>query len=127
MSSISVVDPFELPEWLGTLAVTWHSVDPMGEAAHVRGSLVAVDQQDHELDLLAVDAAYPIPVCPEPQRRAAHQAWQFGEVLLLDVDGRLAAGVPVNLFDANLACETLRRVARSVGAERSLFTVSISL
>ena len=123
--SITLVDPFELPDWLGTQLVTWRSMTPLEESARVRGSLGSPGQPSQDLDLLAVDSAYPAPVCPEAERRAAHQAWQFGEVLLLGVDGRVAAGVPVTFFDANLACETLRRVARSVGADTASFTVSI--
>jgi len=79
------------------------------------------------LDLLAVDAAYPTLVCPDQQRQAAHQAWQFGQVALVEVDGRVAAAVPGTRFDADLACEVIRRVARSVGATTERFTVSLSL
>jgi hypothetical protein len=93
----------------------------------VRGVLEGADGRRHELDLLAVDAAYPVPVCPEAERRTAHQSWHYGEVVLLCVDGRLCAGVPGREFDANLACEALRRVARSVAAEAGRFTVSISI
>jgi hypothetical protein len=85
------------------------------------------DGRRQDLDLLAVDAAYPMPVCPEAERRRAHQAWQYGEVVLLAVDGRICAGVPGRRFDANLACEALRRVARSVAAEPGTFAVSIRL
>jgi hypothetical protein len=125
--TIDVVDAFDLPDWLGTQPVSWHATSRLAGRPHVWGVLEAADSREHDLDLLAVDAAYPVPVCPEEQRRAAHQAWQFGEVLLLNVDGRLAAGVPGCEFDANLACETLRRVARSVAARPGTFTVSISL
>ncbi len=125
--SISVVDPFDLPEWLALDSVTWRAAEPLNSGFCVEGGLSGADEKHQRLDLLAVDAAYPRPVCPDDQRRAAHQAWQFGEVALLDVDGRVAAGVPGIGFDANIACETLRRVAKSVGAESSNFTVSITL
>jgi hypothetical protein len=125
--AIDVVDAFDLPDWLGTQPVSWHATSPLAGGPHVSGVLAAADGREQDLDLLAVDAAYPVPVCPEPQRRTAHQAWQFGEVVLLDVDGRVSAGVPGCAFDANLACETLRRVARSVAAQAGTFTVSISL
>jgi hypothetical protein len=125
--TIDVVDAFDLPEWLGTQPVAWHATSRLAGRPQVRGALVAADGREQDLDLLAVDAAYPVPVCPEEQRRAAHQAWQFGEVVLLDVDGRISAGVPGCEFDANLVCETLRRVARSVAAQAGTFTVSISL
>jgi hypothetical protein len=124
---IDVVDPFDLPDWLGTEPVTWHATSPLGASPHVTGVLETADGRHHDLDLLAVDAAYPVPVCPEAERRFAHQAWQYGEVILLAVDGRTCAGVPGREFDANLACEVLRRVARSVAAEAGTFTLSISL
>jgi hypothetical protein len=125
--SVEIVDAFDLPEWLGTQPVSWHSTSALDAGPLVRGVLHAGDGSRQQLDLLAVDAAYPVPVCPEPQRRRAHQAWQYGEVVLLAVDGRVSAGVPGRRFDANLACETLRRVARAVAADRGTFTVSISL
>ncbi len=79
------------------------------------------------LDLLAVDAAYPTVVCPQEHRRAAHQAWQFGQVAFVTADDRVAAAVPGTRFDADLACEVIRRVAKSVGAPASHFTVSFTL
>lgn len=124
---IVVVDAFDLPEWLGTQPVSWHATSALADGPHVTGVLRATEGLQTELDLLAVDAAYPLPVCPELQRAAAHQAWQYGEVVLLTIGGRLSAGVPGRQFDANLACETLRRVAKSVAAEAGTFTVSISL
>ncbi len=125
--SVGVVDAFDLPDWLGTQPVSWRSTSPLDAGPTVSGVLEAGDGRRQQFDLLAVDAAYPVPVCPEPQRRRAHQAWQYGEVVLLAVDARVCAGVPARRFDANLACETLRRVARAVAADRGTFTVSISL
>jgi hypothetical protein len=125
--TISIVDAFDLPDWLGTEDVVWHAETSLLEAAHVTGTLTASADRRHQLDLLAVDAAYPRPVCPEPQRTAAHRAWHYGEVVLLDIDSRLAAAVPGTRFDANVMCETLRRVAKSVGAATSSFTVAVTL
>ncbi len=124
---ISVVDPFDLPEWIGTEAVTWRAIEPFHGRPRVAGALTGTGDQRHDFDLVAVDAAYPAPVCPERERKAAHRAWEFGEVVLLDVDGRVAAGVPGNRFDENLACEAIRRVAKSVGAGPTSFTVAIAL
>ena len=73
------------------------------------------------------DVAYPKVVCTDAERHDAQQAWQFGEVILLGVDGRVAAAVPTRRFDANLACEALRRVAKAVGADVARFWVSLSL
>jgi len=120
-------DAFDLPDWLGTDAVTWTSTTKFDGSARVSGQVENAAGLSRQLDLLAVDAAYPSPVCPEPERRAAHQAWQFGEVLLFEVDGHLAAAAPGTRFDANLACEVVRRVAKSVGAPSNNFTVSIAL
>jgi hypothetical protein len=125
--SISVIDAFDLPEWLGTSVVSWHSTSPLEGASGVSGEFRADGVSPLALDLLAVDAAFPAPVCPDEQRRLAHRSWHYGEVALLRIDGRIAAGVPGRGFDANLACETLRRVARSVGADPGRYSVWITL
>ncbi len=93
----------------------------------MEGTLSAEPGHEVPLDLLAVDAAYPTVVCPEKHRQAAHQAWQFGQVALVDVDGRVSAAVPGTRFDADLACEVIRRVAKAVGASPDRFTVSLAL
>jgi hypothetical protein len=84
-------------------------------------------QRSHPLDLLAVDAAYPLAVCSSQQRHDAHQAWYFGEVLLLETAGRVAAAVPAVSFDPNLAVDAIRRVAKALGAPSGNFTVSLRL
>jgi hypothetical protein len=124
---ITVADAFELPDWLGTEAVQWRSDEPIAGGPLVRGSLHASDGRTQPLDLLAVDAAYPRPVCPDRERTAVHQAWHFGEVALLAVDDRVAAGLPGDEIGVELVCEALRRVAKSVGAPSGNYTVSITL
>jgi hypothetical protein len=124
---ISIVDAFDLPDWLGTESVVWQATSSLLLDAHVPGELVGGPAHRHQLDLLAVDAAYPRPVCPERERAAAHQAWHYGEVILVQVDFRLAAAAPGTRFDAEVMCETLRRVAKAVGAPPSNFTVSVTL
>lgn len=124
---IRACDPFELPNWLGTEEITWTSSSSLGDTAQVSGRAVAPTGLTHQLDLLAVDAAYPVPVCPEAERRAAHQAWRFGEVLLFEIDRQLVAAVPGTRFDANLACEVVRRLAKSVGAPTRNYSVSLAL
>jgi len=128
--NIAVVDAFDLPEWLGVEPVTWHAVEGLDSGhlvvGRLRGDAPGI-VREHILDLLAVDAAYPRTVCPDEQRHAVHQAWRFGEVALLDVDGRVAAGVPGTGFTADLACEALRRFARSVGASDGAYTVAITI
>ena len=120
-------DAFDLPDWLGTEPVSWRCSSPLDSGPYVRGELTAADGRRQELNLIAVDAAFPVPVCPEPQRRAVHRAWQYGEVVLLEVNDCMSAGVPGRRFDANLACETLRRLAKSVAAKDGAFTMSITL
>lgn len=124
---IDIIDAFDLPEWFGTSKVKWHSTSPLGAGPHVTGELESSDGHCQRLDLLAVDAAYPAPVCPDAERRAAHQAWQYGEVVILDVDGTICAGVPGRHFDANLAYEALARLSRAVAANAGSFTVSLTL
>jgi hypothetical protein len=125
--NITLVDAFDLPAWVGTEPVVWSADADLEGSALVAGSLHGSAGESHLLDLLAVDSAFPRPVCGDRERTAAHQAWQYGEVVLLSVNGRIAVGVPGTRFNADLVCETLRRVARSVGAPSSNFTVSITL
>ncbi len=99
----------------------------LADTARVEGSLISEAGDEITLDLLAVDAAYPEVVCPEDHRRAAHQAWQFGQVAFVETGGRVAAAVPGTRFDADLACEVIRRLAKSVGAPASHYTVSFAL
>ena len=124
---IRIADAFDLPDWLGTEDVVWKAESPLTSVPHVTGVLTGRSGLTHSLDLLAVDAAYPRPVCPEAERTAAHQAWHYGEVVLVEIDSRLAAAIPGTRFDANLMCETLRRVAKSVGAPAGNFTVAVTL
>lgn len=124
---IALVDAFDLPDWLGTESVVWRASSALQDSAQVAGMIEAADGRAQVLDLLAVDAAYPAPVCPEKERSAVHQAWQFGEVMLMEVDGRLTAGAPGTRFDADRACEVVRRVARSVGAASGNVSVAITV
>lgn len=124
---ISIKDAFDLPDWLGTEQVVWQATSSLLDSPHVPGLLDGGSNLRQQLDLLAVDAAYPQAACPERERTAAHRAWHYGEVVLVEVDSRLAAAVPCTRFDAELMCETLRRVAKSVGAPASNFTVAVTL
>jgi hypothetical protein len=120
-------DAFDMPDWVGTEPVTWRSLEPLDADHQVRGELRGEAGSVQPLDLLAADVAYPKVVCSDTERHDAQQAWQFGEIILVRVDDRVAALVPTRRFDANLACEALRRVAKAVGAEQSSFWVSLSL
>lgn len=120
-------DAFDLPEWVGTEPVTWRSLQALGSSHHIAGEIRSESGSAHPFDLLAVDVAYPCVVCSDAERHDAQQAWEFGEVILLGIDDRVAAAVPARRIDANVACETMRRVARAVGADLSRFWVSLSL
>lgn len=124
--SATTFDAFDLPDWLGTERVTWRAEDVLSREPVIAGRLNAEDL-DQPLDLLAADAAYPTTVCSSDQRHDAHQAWHFGEVLLLNTGERVAAAVPTVSFDPNLACETIRRVAKALGAPAANFTVTFTL
>lgn len=124
--AVADLDPFELPDWLGTEPVSWCADTTLTDAPRVEGRLRAASGEQ-QLDLLAVDAVYPRQVCPERQRHDAHQAWQFGQVLIASFDGRVTAAVPGVRFDANLACETVSRFGKAVGASAGNVSVSILL
>ena len=106
--------------------MTWRAEAILTEDPYVPGRLSS-DTRSHPLDLLAVDAAYPKTVCSSQQRHDAHQAWHFGELLLLADRDRVVAAVPTVVFDPNLAVETIRRVARALGAPSANFTVTFTL
>jgi hypothetical protein len=124
--SIAPFDPFELPDWTGTEPVTWQADAPLDAGALIPGTLRA-GAATQQLDLVAVDAAYPAAVCPESIRVQVHQAWQLGEVVLLDIDGRVVVAAPGTGFDANGVCDVLRRFGKAVGAPDHNLTVSIVL
>ena len=119
----SEVDPFELPDWLGTAAVTWASEAGLGVGHRVAGTLRGDGDRSLPCDLLAVDEAYPAPVAPVDLRRAAHQTWRRGEVCLVDCAGRLAVAVPGVSFDPARVIEAVARLARAVGAAPSSYAV----
>ena len=72
------VDPFDLPEWLGTAEVTWTSASGLRSGHLVTGTLYDGERAhpEHPCDLLAVDEAYPAPVVDDDTRTRAHQAWR---------------------------------------------------
>ncbi|MGA8845102.1 MAG: hypothetical protein WB471_00620 [Nocardioides sp.] len=121
------VDPFDLPEALGSGEVTWSSVDPLASGHHVRGLLRVAGSTDLDCDLLAVDQAYPAPVASESVRLRVHQAWRHGEVHLASYDERLTLLVPGTSFTADLALEAVARLAKALGAAESAFSVHLRL
>ena len=88
------IDPFDLPDWLGTAQVVWHADGGLRDGHLVAGRLTADGHDDLVCDLLGVDDAYPVPVTDDASRLRAHQAWRHGQVLLGQYDGRHDAGGP---------------------------------
>ena len=132
MPEVSAVDPFDLPEWLGEGEVTWTAISGVAGASQVTGTLHGAEGPhgaDDPLpcDLLAADVAYPEPVVNQEWRRAAHQQWSHGQVLLTSNDGRLTLVVPGTAFTADLTLECLARLARAVGAKPARFVAALRL
>ena len=120
----SEVDPFELPDWLGTDEVVWTSPAPIRHRHRVPGTL-SDGEASYPCDLLAVDEAYPEPVVGEDWRKQAHRAWSHDQVLLLRLGERLTVAVPGTCFTADGALEVIGRLARAVGARPERFTVAL--
>lgn len=115
--SISDVDPFDLPEWLGSAPqVVWTPEHGLSLGPLVAGELGA-GAATLPCDLLAVDEAYPEPVAGDAIRTGAHQAWRHGQVLLITAGGRLTLVVPGQRPDPGVVLEALGRLARAVAAD----------
>lgn len=126
------VDPFDLPDWLGTTRVTWRAVDSLHAAGHVRGELVSGPAEDSAeegadtplaCDLLAVDVAHPRPVADDALRRATHLAWAHGQVHLVARGERLTLATPGTGFTADRVLEVVARLALAVGARPTSYAV----
>jgi hypothetical protein len=124
--AVSSIDPFDLPEWLGTCEVTWVARSPVRGAAHIRGEL-AGNGESIACDLLAADLAYPQPLLTDTWRRQAHQSWTYGQVLFVEYDGRLTLAVPGTAYSADGVLETVGRLAKAVGVRPEHFTVTLRL
>ena len=124
---LSDVDPFELPEWLGTCDVTWTAEGGVRSGYAVPGRLDASEQETLACDLLAIDEAYPLPVATETVRHDAHQAWRLGQVLLVSAGGRLTLAVPGTGFTADLVLDALSRLAKAVGASADRYSVHLRI
>ena len=130
---VEALDPFELPEWLGTEAVTWTALSSVRQAQRIVGSLRRQahdddeDGEDLRCDLLAADVAYPEPLLADDWRRRAHQAWEHGQVLVVAYDGRLTLTVPGTAYSADGVLETISRFAKAVGVDADRFVVRLRL
>jgi hypothetical protein len=123
---VSAVDPFDLPEWLGTMPVTWVATSSVRGGHHVAGALTA-DGHSVPCDLLAVDEAHPQPVLGDSWRQQVHQAWSYEQVLLVTYDGRLTVAVPGTSFTADRVLDVVGRLAKAVGVPPSAFAVTLRL
>jgi hypothetical protein len=124
--SFTPVDPFELPEWLGEDDITWTAHGGVRSGYAVPGTLTA-DGHSLACDLLAIDPAYPVSVATEPVRHDAHQAWRYGQVLLVDAGGRLTLAVPGTGFDADRVLDAVGRLAKAVGASAEHYSVLLRI
>ena len=121
------IDPFDLPEWLGSDDVTWLAESGLRTGHHVRGALTANAEDRLSCDLLAVDEAYPAPVADDKIRLRAHQGWRHGQVLLTSYDARLTLAVPGTGFTADLVLDALSRLAKAVGASPERYAVHLRI
>ena len=123
------LDPFDLPDWLGSEPVIWTPEGGIHDRHLVTGALSPVDPAERFLPcaLLAVDEAYPEPVADDELRHMAHQAWKYGEVRLVNLDDRMTLAVPGTSFTADLVLDALARFAKAVGARPESFSVLLRL
>jgi hypothetical protein len=137
--TLTDIDPFDLPEWLGTGDVVWRADEGLQTGHLVRGRLSAEPAESSEgpgepgeraemvCDLLAVDEAYPSPVVDDASRLRVHQAWRHGQVVIGEHGGRMVLAVPGTRFDPELVLEALGRLARAVGARAERYAVLLRL
>jgi hypothetical protein len=133
-ATLTDIDPFDLPEWLGTGDVVWRAEEGLQTGHLVRGRLTA-DQPDHPTepsleivcDLLAVDEAYPEPVVDDATRLRVHQAWRHGQVVIGEHGSRMVLAVPGTRFGPELVLDALGRLARAVGARAERYAVLLRL
>jgi hypothetical protein len=127
---ITDIDPFDLPDWLGTHDVVWRADVGLRTGHLVRGRLTAGDEDVTEevvCDLLAVDEAYPAPVVDDATRLRVHQAWRHGQVVIGEVDSRMVLAVPGTGFGPDLVLDALGRLARAVGARAERYAALLRL
>lgn len=122
----SGVDPFDLPDWLGGGEVVWTAAGGVHQGHRIAGELAGSGER-LACDLLAVDQAYPAPVCDDPTRRLAHRAWSNDQVLIVTEAGRLTLAVPGSGFTADRVIEAIGRLAKAVGVRPGEFVVTLRL
>ena len=121
------LDPFDLPEWVATSDVVWRPEGALGRGHLVRGELVADVGPTLACDVFAVDQAYPEPVADGSARTRAHREWHHGQVLCVEVDGRLTLAVPGSSPGVQEVLVALSRLALAVGAPADHVSALLSL
>ncbi len=121
------VDPFDLPDWLGEVSVTWVSETGVRDGHLVTGALTGPGHDDVPCDLLAVDEAHPAPVAADEVRTRAHLAWRHGQILLVEQDGRLTLAVPGTTFTADRVLDAVGRLAKAVGASPEQYAARLRI
>ncbi len=122
----TAIDPFDLPEWLGTDEVSWASASGLGGDHLVPGELRSASGT-LGCDLLAVDEAYPAPVLDDATRTVAHREWHHGQVLVLGRADRITLAVPGRRLDPARTLDALGRLALAVGADPDRYAVVLRI
>lgn len=125
--SLVDVDPFDLPEWLGTSDVVWRADSGLRTGHLVRGRLTGEGHEDLVCDLLAVDEAYPAPVCDDMSRLRVHQAWRHDQVVVALHDDRLSLAVPGSRLGSEDVLDAIGRLAGAVGAHAERYAVLLRI
>lgn len=125
--TITDLDPFDLPDWLGGDDIVWEADSGLHGGHLVPGTLRNQGRDRLACALMAVDEAYPTPVVPDDVRSRAHQAWHHGQVLLVDRDRKLTLAVPGRRLDADLVLECLSRLASAVGVAPDRWAVNLRI
>ena len=125
--TLTDVDPFDLPDWLGGSDVVWESATGLRSSHVVTGVLLSGAEDRLSCTLLATDEAYPVPVVPDDVRSRAHLAWHDGQVLLVEREQTLTLAVPARRFDADLLMEAIARLAKAVGASPEEWAVLLRI
>lgn len=121
-----VADPFDLPDWLAEHALTWRADTSIGGPV-AAGTLCGRPDRCLPLAVLGADEAYPLPAVEEKVRAQVHQAWRYGQVVLLASERSYAVAVPATTVDVDLVCEALRRFAKAIAVEPERISVHVRL
>ncbi|QBX57075.1 hypothetical protein EXE58_17635 [Nocardioides seonyuensis] len=116
------VDPFDLPEWLGTSDVVWSSEGDQ-HAAHLLAGRLRAGEEELDCDLMSVDEAYPEAVADDATRVRVHHAWRHGQVFIGERSERLTLAVPGSRIDPVVAMDALGRLSRAVGSRPERYSV----